>query len=322
MLALFGVSFLTPLDSLFVLVAAIPIAAFLFTERRAARIRRLLSLHSQRRRALAPIVIALVLLPALVAVAAAQPVVVRERLISERADAQAFVVLDTSLSMKASSGFGKPTRLARAKRFAVRLQRALPDLPMGLASMTDRTLPTIMPTTDSTLFDRAVDQSIQINQPPPSQNYKTRATTFAALVPLVESHFFSPGVQRRLLVVLTDGESAQISPLLRLTLKRRVAAVYVHVWEPGERIYTKRGATPGYVADPTSTRALASLAEFTGGDVVSENDFSGAAHAARAAVGVAGTRTHIDSYARVALAPWFVIAGVLPLGFLLWRRNF
>jgi len=322
MLALFGVSFLTPLDSLFVLVAAIPIAAFLFTERRAARIRRLLSLHSQRRRALAPIVIALVLLPALVAVGAAQPVVVRQRLISERADAQAFVVLDTSLSMKASSGLGKPTRLERAKRFAVRLQRALPDLPMGLASMTDRTLPTIMPTTDSTLFDRAVDQSIQINQPPPSQNYKTRATTFAALVPLVESHFFSPGVQRRLLVVLTDGESAQISPLLRLTLKRRVAAVYVHVWEPGERIYTKGRVNPGYVSDPTSTRALASLAEFTGGDVFSEHDFSGAAHAARDAVGVAGTRTHIDSYARVALAPWFVIAGVVPLGFLLWRRNF
>ena len=29
----------------------------------------------------------------------------------------------------------------------------------------------------------------------------------------------------------------------------------------------------------------------------------------------------IDAYARIALAPWFVVAGVVPLGFLFWRRN-
>jgi hypothetical protein len=42
----------------------------------------------------------------------------------------------------------------------------------------------------------------------------------------------------------------------------------------------------------------------------------------RVSVGRAGTRTRIDSYARVALAPWFVLGGVLLLGFLFWRRNF
>ena len=40
MLALFGVSFLTPLDALFVLAAAVPLAALLLTERRSARVRR------------------------------------------------------------------------------------------------------------------------------------------------------------------------------------------------------------------------------------------------------------------------------------------
>ena len=35
--------------------------------------------------------------------------------------------------------------------------------------------------------------------------------------------------------------------------------------------------------------------------------------AARDAVGRAGTRTHIDAYARIALAPWFVLGGVVPL---------
>jgi hypothetical protein len=323
MLYLFGVSFLTPLDSLFVLAAALPLAALALTERRAERIRRLLSLGRPRGRTLAPVVLALVALPALVAVAAAQPVVVRERLVDERADAQAFVLFDTSLSMSASAGPGRPTRLARAKRLALRLQQALPDVPMGIASMTDRSLPYLMPTTDRTVFDRTVAQSIAINQPPPSQRYKTRATTFAALVPLVESHFYSQGVQRRLLIVLTDGESAQVSPLLKLTLRRRVEPVFVHVWEPGERIFHKGRADRGYVSDPQSRQALDDLtATIIGsGQAYGEHDFSQVAAAARDAVGRAATRTRVDSYARVALAPWFVLGGALPLGLLLWRRN-
>jgi hypothetical protein len=267
-------------------------------------------------------VIALVLLPALVAVAAAQPVVVRQQLVSERADAQAFVLFDTSLSMRASSAPGHATRLVRAKRLALRLQQTLPDVPIGIASMTDRSLPNLMPTTDRTLFDRTVLQSIAINQPPPSQEYKTRATTFSALVPLVESHFYSQGVQRRLLIVFTDGESSQVSPLLKLTLHRRVAPVFVHVWAPGERIFSHGRADRRYVSDPQSKKALDDLAEITGStSSFEEGDFGAIARASRDAVGRAGTRTRVDSYARIALAPWFVLAGALPLAFLLWRRN-
>jgi hypothetical protein len=243
-------------------------------------------------------------------------------MVSERADAQAFVLFDTSLSMRAASGPGRATRLMRAKRIALRLQQSLADVPTGIASMTDRSLPIIMPTTDATLFRRAVEQSVAIDEPPPSQEYATRATTFAALVPLVESHFYSQGVQRRLLIVLTDGESTKLSPLLKLTLHRRVTPVFVHVWEPGERIFSRGRADRRYVADPTSTKALDDLAEITGGThSYSEHDVSGAAHAARDAVGRAGTRTHIDAYARIALAPWFILGGVVPLGFLFWRRT-
>jgi hypothetical protein len=322
MLAVFGVSFLTPVDALFVLVAAVPLAALAATERRADAVRRVLALRSPGRRAFVPVAIALVLLPALVAVAAAQPVVVRQQLVSERADAQAFILFDTSLSMRASAAPGKPTRLMRARRLALRLQRSLEDVPIGIASMTDRSLPNIMPTTDQTLFDRTVTQAIAINEPPPSQQYAGRATTFTALVPLVESRFFSQGVQRRLLIVLTDGESTRISPLLKLTLHRRVTPVFVHVWAPGERIFTKGRANSRYASDPASTKALDDLAQITGGShAFTESDLSGIARAARDAVGRAGTRTRVDAYARVALAPWFVLGGILPLGFLLWRRN-
>ena len=314
-------SFLTPWDALFVLAAAIPLVALLRTERRADQIRRLLRVDGPGRRALLPVVIALVLLPALVAVAAAQPVVVRDRLVSERADAQAFVLIDTSLSMRASAGPGKPSRIERAKRLALKLQHSLSDVPMGIVSMTDRSLPNLLPTTDSTLFQRTMDQSVQIDSPPPSQLYKTRATTFDALVPLVGSHFYSAGVQRRLLVVFTDGEAAPITSLLKVSLQRKVTPVFVHVWAGNERIYNHGKVDPKYVADPSSTAALDELARITDAKVYDENQLGAVIRTSRDAVGRAGTEAHIDAYARVALAPWFVLAGVAPLGFLLWRRN-
>ena len=315
-------SFLTPLGALFVLAALIPAAALFLTERRAAAVRRLLRVHGPGRRALLPVGLAIVLLPALVAVAAAQPVVIRQEKVSQRADAQAFVLFDTSLSMEASSGPAQPTRLARAKRLALRLDHAMPDLPFGIASMTDRSLPNLMPTVDRTLFDRTVEQSIAIDRPPPSQQHQGRATTFDALAPVVESNFYSTGVQRRLLVVFTDGETAKMSPLLRLELQRRVAPIFVHVWADGERIYRAGGKPdPNYVADPLSTSDLTKLAAIADGQAVSEHQFGQLLRDARNDVGEAQTHTFSAGYARLPLAPWFVLAAVVPLAFLLWRRN-
>jgi hypothetical protein len=318
-----GVSFLTPLAALFALAAALPLAAFLAVERRSGRIRHVLSLPPPRRRTVLPVAIALTLLTSLVAVAAAQPVVVREKLVSERADAQAFFLFDTSASMRASAGPGKPSRLMRAKRIALRIHAHLLDVPVGIASMTDRSLPNLMPTTDDALFTRTLTQSVAVNHPPPSQAYHGRATTFQALIPLVESHFYAPSAQRRLLVVFTDGESSKISPYLDITLHQRVTPVFVHVWADGERIYGAGGRPdPKYVSDPGSAAALDHLAVLTGDrHSFTERDAGKVAGVARQAVGYAGTRTHIDAYARVALAPWFVLAGVVPLAFLLWRRN-
>ena len=119
LLALFGVSFLTPVDAVFALAAAVPLAALLMTERRSERVRAALRLRRPGRRAFAPVAGALLLLPALVAVAAAQPVVVRQQLVRERGDAQAFIVIDTSESMRAAAGRG---RLRCAQRFGAKSQ--------------------------------------------------------------------------------------------------------------------------------------------------------------------------------------------------------
>ena len=320
---MFGVSFLTPLWALFVLAAAIPLVALAATERRSARIRRLFAVAGPGRRTLVPVVLALVLLPALVGIAAAQPIVVHQKSVNERADAEAFFVLDTSLSMTARTAPGDPTRLARAKRLALRLRSRLADVPVGIASMTDRTLPVLMPTTDGALFSRTLAASVAVNSPPPSQPYRGRATTLAALVPILQTRFFDASTRHRLVVVFTDGESSRVPLSLKYQIQPTpgLTVVFVHVWGSGERIFNRGRPDPHYHADATSSDALASFAQLIGGRELSEQQFGPLVSAADAAIGRSGTQRRVETYARIALAPWVLAMGVLPLGFLLWRRN-
>jgi von Willebrand factor type A domain len=322
-LALFGVSFLTPVDAVFALAAAVPLATLLATERRSQRVRTALRLHGPGPRAFAPVAGALFLLPALVAVAAAQPVVVRQQLVRERGDAQAFIVIDTSESMRAAAGRGQPSRLIRAKRLALRLQAALGDVPVGLATMTDRVLPDVMPTTDPALFRRALVQSVGIDEPPPTQAYRrSRATDLQALVPVISSHFFSDSVKHRLLVVFTDGEASRDLELYALGIGQAIKPVFVHVWAPGERIYRRGRVDPYYVADPTSAALLTRAANLAGGTAIGEHDFHALLKVAHQRLGNGTDVSHVNAYARISLAPWFALGGILPLGFLFYRRNF
>ena len=318
-----GISFLTPLDALFVLAAVVPLAALVLARRRAEEVRRALAVAAPRRAALAPVVVSLALLPALLGVAATQPVVVRDRLLTERADAQAYLVFDTSLSMAAKRGPNGLSRLARAKAEALRLLPGLGDLPVGLASMTDRTLPTVLPTTDLGLLDRTLRQSIAIDRPPPSQVYKGRATTMQALLQVGDARFYAPSVTHRVLVLFTDGESSKLPESYTIDARRNplVPPLLVHVWAPGEHVYLHGRVDRAYVPDPTSGVQLDRFAALTHGRVFAESDAGALASAIRATAGPATAHTTVQQYARVALAPWFVLAGVLPLAFLLWRRN-
>ena len=318
-----SMSFLTPLGALVALAAVVPLAALLATERRAAAARRALSLAPARVRPLVPVIVALVLLPVLLGVAAAQPVVVQRRHLAERGDAQAFFVFDTSLSMSARAAPHGPTRLALAKREALRLLPGLGDVPVGVANMTDRTLPALMPTTDAALFARTLRQSVGIDRPPPSQRYRERATTFMALVPLALGHFYPPGVTHRILVVFTDGEALPLPRYSSLTLPQEmtVRPLLVHIWSPQDRMYVRGRVDRAYRPDPTSVLDMQQFATLTHGRVFDEHDTSRLAAAIRAEAGHASAQTMVTGYARVALAPWFVLGGVIPLGFLLFRRN-
>lgn len=292
-------------------------------EGRARRLRRVFSLVVPRRRDLVVVAVALALLPVLVGVAAAQPVVIHRQALQERIDAQAYIIFDTSLSMSARSGPDAPTRLDRAKREAKALIPQFGNIPVGIATMTDRVLPNLMPTTNSALALRTVDQSVGIDEPPPSQPYPARATTLQALFPIAADHLFSPAVKHPILVVFTDGES---NPLPRgvgfaLAQQLKTPPLFVHTWASNERVYVNGHLDPRYRPDPNSTKVLSQFAGDTKGHIFSENDLGALMQAVRTQAGTKPAQTLILGYARVALAPWFLLAGVFPLGFLFWRRN-
>ena len=317
-----GVSFLTPAAAFFALAALLPLAALVLAYRRTHHVHTQLRLPAPPSRRLVAPVVAIIALGGLVAAAAAQPIVVRRHDERARTDAQVFIVFDTSTSMRAGPRTGAPIRLVRAKRLAIKLERSFPDIPFGVVSMTDRALPNLMPTVDRALFDRAVRESIAINRPPPSQPHRRRATTFDAIVPLVQANFFPPAAKRRVLVVFTDGEATPLSPLTKLSLEHGATPLFVHVWRADDRIRNKGGSPEGgYTADPESAEVLADLAAGTAGHVYGENQLDALEHGTREAVGTAASHTLVSSYARVPLAKWFILAGIAPLAFLLWRRN-
>jgi hypothetical protein len=301
----------------------IPLAALVLMRRRTLRLGRVFSLATPGRRELVTAAVALALLPALVAVAAAQPVVIHAKAFTERLDAQVFLVFDTSLSMKARSAPDAPTRLTLAKQEATALIPHLGDLPVGVATMTDRVLPNLMPTPTTALALRTVNQSVAIDQPPPSLRYHGRASTLEALVPIIGDRLFPPGVKHPILVIFTDGEMKAPPPFTGYSFAQQVTIppLFVHVWSPTDHIYSQGQVDQAYQPDPTSAQTLTHFASLTHGHVFREGDVGSLLDAIHAEAGSKPATTKLLGFSRVPLGPWFLLAGVVPLGFLFWRRN-
>jgi hypothetical protein len=300
----------------------IPLAAFALMERRTDRLRRFFSLAKPRRRDLALVAVALAVLPALLAVAAAQPVVVHRQWITERLDAQAFIVFDTTQSMNAQSGPNAPTRLDRAKQEADQLIPRMGNIPVGVATMTDRVLPDLMPTTNVVLLRREVNVAVGINQPPPMERYPGRVPILPALFPVSGDNMFAPQAKRRILVVFTDGETPPLSPIAYdLAHELTIPPLFVRVWGPNEHIYVRGRIDPRYQPDPAGASVLSHFAAEMHGHVFGENNLSGLVRAIHAEAGAKPARSLTLGYERSALGPWFLLAGIVPLGFLLYRRN-
>lgn len=316
------ITFLTPRAGVFAAAALVPLLVFVRRERRAQQIRRALALAGHSLMARTPVVLSLALVPGLLGLAATQPVLESTRTRSERTDAHAFFVIDTSRSMLASARSGAPTRFERARDVATALQQALPEVPAGLASLTDRVLPHLFPTTDARVFSATLRDSMEVEQPPASR-YSQQATALGALAAIPRSNYFSPSAERRVLVVLTDGETLEVAPDLARAFERRprIETIFVRFWSTDERIYETGAAESGYSPDRASGAKLARAASLVGGRVFSEDELGEVRVAAERVLGEGPTRRRSLEGERLALMPYVTLAAFVPLAFLLWRRN-
>ena len=318
-----GVSFLTPIAALFAVLALVPVAVFVGRRRRAGRVRALLQLEPATDRSWVTLGVALAAVPVLVGVAAAQPVITSARTIPQRSDAEVFIVVDTSRSMLASAASGEPTRFDRARNEVLELQEELPDIPVGIASFTDRVLPHLFPTVDQRVFRETMNESIGIERPPPSTSFGTNVTTLDALGVVPTLNFFTPGVRKRALVVFTDGDSQPVSGALATDFSRkpRINATFVHMGNVRDRIYSSGVAEAGYAQDPTSGSTLTAAVHATNGRMVEEGNVGDVAAAVREALGSGPTVNRRIEGSRRALMPFVALLAAIPLGFVLLRRN-
>jgi hypothetical protein len=308
---------LTPLAGLVALAAVLPLAAALVGRARVDTVRRALGLEAAPARAglLRPALAAAAVV--LLGLAAAQPVLDRQSSQRVRKDVEALFVLDTSRSMAASATPLSPTRLDRAIAAAVRLRASIPQVPSGVATLTDRVLPDLLPVAGTDSFNAVVRRSVAIESPPP-QDSSVRATTYDALAQIASSNYFDPAASRRIVVLLTDGESNPIDAgqIARdLPAAKGYRFVSVRFWGSGESVFDSNGkAEADYRPDPSGGALLAGLAAATGGSAFPESR-TGAASAALARDAGRGPTAVApgEMQSRFALAPFLVAAALVLL---------
>jgi hypothetical protein len=317
-------SFSTPAGALVAVGGVLPLAALLLVELRARRARSVLGLAPPRTRIPLAVPIAFVLVAALLGLTAAQPTFAGSRKQVRVSRGEVLIVLDTSRSMLASRSADGATRFDRATRAVRRIRRELPGVRVGLASLTDRLLPHLLPTANQEDFALTLDRAVGVNRPPPLYP-SNRATTFTALSIAVTGNLFTAPEGERVAVVLTDGEgqTKDARDLASLMPKEgRPRFLFVQFWSPDERVFTRGAAEPGYEPDRESPAQLEAVAAAVGGRAYSEDEVGAVIRAIRAAVPAERSKKiSVGPPRTVALAPFSAAAMLFPLGFVLWRRN-
>ena len=304
-------TFLTPLAGLAVLAALVPLGAFVMGRGRVATVRRRLGLPAPARASVARQAAGIAAI-AVLGLAATQPALSSTLTARTRTNAAVLFVLDTSRSMAASATPSSSTRLERAVAAAALLRADIPTVPAGIATFTDRVLPALLPVTDVATFDRVLTQTVAIENPPPLYTMGVVATDFDSLEGIGSGDYFAPGVSRRVVVLLTDGESVsfnggEIAAQLPPAFGWRFLAI--RFWAADEGVYAANGRRePGYHPNPAGKVLLARLAGALGGRSYEEADLAAAASYLRRVVGSGRTVTIRHEAGVNTLAPY--LAGV------------
>ena len=315
--------FLTPLGALAFAAVALPFAGLVLAAHRERRVRELLHLPPPPPVRRLPRVATLAILVGLLALAAMQPALRSSTTEHVRRDAQAFFVLDVSRSMLAGRSPAGSSRLARAKRLALELRSAIPQVPAGVATLTDRVLPDLFPVADPKTFSQTLRQAVAIEHPPPSTSAVV-ATSLAGLGALGTQNFFPSSARRRVAVVLTDGESQPFDPAAvahELGTAPGVRLVLVRIGSPEERVYDGGNLDQAYHPQPGAGASLAALAAATGGAVYGEGELGDAIRSVRAALGNGPTTVAGRVERTRTLAPYVALLALVPLALLFVPRR-
>ena len=318
-----SLSFLSPYAAVAGLVGGLALVALRASRRRSAPVEATLGLVPPRRTSLLLEGGLIASVASLLALAAAQPVVSATASTNGREGAEVIVVFDITRSMLARRAPTEPTRLERAQQIAAVLRAGVPDVRVGVSSVTDRVLPHLFPTLSGNAFTATVDRAIGIERPPPDRRSR-RATALGTLEDLGQANFFETGSRHRLAVVLTDGETLPIE-LERLSLhleEGRISTLFVLIWRKDEAIFETDGSrNPDYRPDATAPGGLRRIAGAVDGAVFAEAEVPELVAAVTAQVGsgpLVGQARELQSR---ELAPYLVVVSALPLLLLLWRRN-
>jgi hypothetical protein len=315
------VAFLTP--SAFPVIGCVLLAAaavVFMAWRHAARARRL-GFRASRVPAVSGLVAIAAML--LVALAAAQPAVLRTAPERSRDDVQVWIAVDTSNSMLAAPAPGADNRLRRARQAAVGLRRRLGGLKVGLAVMTTRVLPLLPPTADENTFAAVERGSVQPNTPEPltleiaSGNV---STSFSNLTVVPDLNFYGKA-KRKLLVVISDMETGEFDTDMVKTAfaSHHVGLLLVQVGSAHDRVWMNGHADPSYRPQRSEAGKVARLAEASaGGRLFTIGDTGAVAKRVRLLAGRGPSSAGgIRSSRYVLLSPYLLLAALPLLVYLL-----
>jgi hypothetical protein len=245
--------FLTPRAALVGLAFAAPLLAVALRERAFARARVTLGLRSPSLARILVRPMGLIALAALVAATAAQPAVRATDSTPIRSDAELLLSFDVSRSMEAAATPGSVVRLERARALGRAVHDALPDVPTGVATLTNRMMPLLFPTGDGQGVTAVIDHALRLMQPKPAALTAARASSLGALTLAADRSYFNPSARKRALVVFTDLDSDffSLEGTLRLLRQNRIEPFLVRVAAPGERIFEASGRPNTYVSVST-----------------------------------------------------------------------
>jgi hypothetical protein len=185
------------------------------------------------------------------------------------------------------------------------------------------------PPTETTLadadplgFDAVLDRAVAIDRPPPRRT-RVRSTTYAALANIASGNYFDRGAGRRIVVLLTDGESIPVDSgeiARALGRGRGYRLLAVRFWRSGEAVFgSNRKREAAYRPDPGGRATVAGVAAATGGRAFEQDQLGAASGYLVHLAGRGPTRpAAVHEQSRTPLAAYVAVAALLLLVASLW----